>query len=311
VSGGPPGEQVPGPWVVPKDFKRAIVHPVYKGSSKPGAEPGSYRPVSILTELSKVLEVVVKEDLEAHLDNLGSLPNTQHRFCRGRSCTTALATAHARWMAAGREKKVVGILAFDLSAAFDTVAKDQLLPKLAKLGTAGNALRWFNSYMSGGRKVVVWNGVKSDPVGMVYGVRQGSILGPLLYNVHVADMPACLDVGKEYNTGYADNTKAWQVGDTLENVAASLQRVADRFAAYTKGNGPSLNAAKTQLMFNKKADGCSCRGRRIHQPGLQPRAAGGQVRPTPHHTALREGPGEGGEDESVSHLEAGAPPPPW
>jgi hypothetical protein len=68
VSGGPPGEQVPGPWVVPKDFKRAIVHPVYKGSSKPGAEPGSYRPVSILTELSKVLEVVVKEALEAHLD---------------------------------------------------------------------------------------------------------------------------------------------------------------------------------------------------------------------------------------------------
>jgi retron-type reverse transcriptase len=131
--------------VVPKDFKRAIVHPVYKGSSKPRAEPGSYRPVSILTALSKVLEVVVKEDLEAHLDNLGALPNTQHGFRQGRSCTTALATAHARWTAAGREKKVVGILAFDLTAAFDSLAKDQLLPKLAKLGVAGNALRWFNS----------------------------------------------------------------------------------------------------------------------------------------------------------------------
>jgi hypothetical protein len=119
-------------------------------------------------------------------------------------CTTALATAHARWTAAGTEKKVVGILAFDLTAAFDTVAKDQLLPKLAELGIAGNALRWFNSYncyMSGGRQVFVWNGVESNSVGMVYGVRQGSILGPLLYNVHVADMPTCLDVGEEYNTG--------------------------------------------------------------------------------------------------------------
>jgi hypothetical protein len=66
--------------VAPKDFKRAIVHPVYKWSSKPRAEPGSYRPVSVLTALSKVLEVVVKEDLEAHLDNLGALPNTQHGF---------------------------------------------------------------------------------------------------------------------------------------------------------------------------------------------------------------------------------------
>jgi hypothetical protein len=85
--------------------------------------------------------VVVKEDLEAHLDNLGALPNTQHEFRQGCSCTTALATVHARWMAAGREKKVVGILAFDLTAAFDTVAKDQLLPKLAKLSIAGTALR--------------------------------------------------------------------------------------------------------------------------------------------------------------------------
>jgi hypothetical protein len=111
--------------------------------------------------------------------------------------------------------------------------------------------------MSRGRQVVVWNGVESNSVGMVYGVRQGSILGPLLYNVHVADMPACLDVGEEYNTGYANNTGAWQVGYTLEDVAASLQRIADRFSAYTKGNGLSLNAAKTQLMFNKKADGCT------------------------------------------------------
>jgi hypothetical protein len=110
--------------------------------------------------------------------------------------------------------------------------------------------------MSGGRQVVVWNGVQSNSVNMVYGVRQGSILGPLLYNVHIADMPACLDVGEEYNTGYANNTGAWQVGYTLEDVAASLQRIADRFSAYTKGNGLSLNAAKTQLMFNKKADGC-------------------------------------------------------
>jgi hypothetical protein len=56
---------------VPKDFKMAIVHPVHKGNPKPRSEPGSYRPVSILTALSKVLEAIVKEDLELHLDNVG------------------------------------------------------------------------------------------------------------------------------------------------------------------------------------------------------------------------------------------------
>jgi hypothetical protein len=66
---------------VPKDFKMAIVHPVHKGNPKPRSEPGSYRPVSILTALSKGLEAIVKEDLELHLDNVGALPNTQHGIC--------------------------------------------------------------------------------------------------------------------------------------------------------------------------------------------------------------------------------------
>jgi hypothetical protein len=206
--------------------------------------------MSILTALSKVLEAIVKEDLELHLNNVGALPNTQHGFRQGRSCMTALAAAHACWMAGGN--KIVGILAFDLTAAFDTVAKAQLIPKLARLGISGRALKWFESYMSGGRQAVVWNGVKSTFVDIVYGVRQGSILGPILYNIHVTDMPLCLAVGEECNTGYADDTGAWQVGDSLEYVRSSLQKVAYRFAAYTKGNGLSLNAAKTQLLYNKR-----------------------------------------------------------
>jgi hypothetical protein len=238
---------------VPKDFKRALVHPVHKGNSKQRSEPGSYRPLSILTALSKVLEAVVKEDLEGHLDSLGALPNTQHGFWQGPSCTTALAAAHTRWSDAG--KKVIGILAFDLLAAFVTIAEEQLVPKLAKLCITGNALRCFESFMSGGRQAVMRNGVSSTFINIVYGVRQGSILGSLLFNIHGSDMPACLVVGEDYNTGYADDTGAWQVGDNLEAVRYSLQKVADLFAEYTKGNDLSLNAAKTQLMYNsKKAD---------------------------------------------------------
>jgi hypothetical protein len=64
------------------------------------------------------------------------LPNTQHGFCRGRSCTTALAAAHARWSEAQRSKDV-GVLAFDLTAAIDTIDKEQLLPKMRKVGITG------------------------------------------------------------------------------------------------------------------------------------------------------------------------------
>jgi hypothetical protein len=60
-------------------------------------------------------------------------------------------------------------------------------------------------------------------------------------------------VGKDSNSGYADDTGACQSGDTLEEVEAALQVLADQFTAYTKGNGLALNASKTQLMVNKKA----------------------------------------------------------
>jgi hypothetical protein len=132
--------------------------------------------VSILTALSKVLETVVKEDLEAHLQRTDALPNTQYGFWKGRSCTTALAAANARWVAG--KSKVVEVLAFDLSAAFDTVAKDQLVPKMMKVGITGTPLKWFSSYMTGGLQSVDWNGSRSELVEVLYGVRQGSILGP-------------------------------------------------------------------------------------------------------------------------------------
>jgi hypothetical protein len=82
----------------------------------------SYRPVSILPAMSKILETSVKADLEVHLARVNSLPGAQYGFRLKRSCTTALAHAHAGWLTGAERGQVVGIMAFDLSAAFDTVA---------------------------------------------------------------------------------------------------------------------------------------------------------------------------------------------
>ncbi|QQP39010.1 Rna-directed dna polymerase from mobile element jockey-like protein, partial [Caligus rogercresseyi] len=157
-------------------------------------------PVCILPALSKILETVVKTDFEIHLAKTEALPNTQFGFRRGRSTTTALATAHAKWLKAEQRGRVVGVLGFDLSAAFDTVDQLQLLPKLKKLGIEGMQLEWFKSYLSGGSQRVVWNGAESDFLNVKYGVRQGSILGPILYLVLVADVTSCVGIGDEENS---------------------------------------------------------------------------------------------------------------
>jgi hypothetical protein len=233
---------------VPDGFKSACVIPIHKGKGKNTADPASYRPVSILPALSKVLEAVVKADLESHLTRVGALPNSQFGFRPGRSCTAALATAQAKWIQGSQEGNVVGILAFDLTAAFDTVDKAQLLPKLAALGITGSALAWFTSYLSGGKQCVDWNGTRSGLNEVKFGVRQGSILGPILYLVLVADMPDCLGIGEEDNSGYADDTAIWAVGRDLASVRDLLEARADAFARFASGNGLVLNAAKTQLM---------------------------------------------------------------
>ncbi len=105
--------------VVPTAFKLATVSPIYKGKKKDPNDPGSYRPVSILTALSKVMEKAAHACLAPYLGNL--LPGSQFGFRAKRSTSTAIATAHGHWTAARAAGKVVGVAAYDLSSAFDTL----------------------------------------------------------------------------------------------------------------------------------------------------------------------------------------------
>jgi hypothetical protein len=125
--------------IVPEGFKTALIHPVYKGGEKSRKEPALYRPVAILCAMLKVLKTVAKEDLEAFMKANIILPTSQHGFRKGRSCTTALATTDAAWVSANK-LKVVAVIGFDLSTAFDTIGREDLLPKISAIGIGGQGL---------------------------------------------------------------------------------------------------------------------------------------------------------------------------
>jgi hypothetical protein len=169
------------------------------------------------------------------------------------SCTSALAHAHARWLTGAERGQIVGIMDIDLSSAFDTVAAEQLLPKLQLLGVSGRALAWFKSYLTGGSQQVSWDGTLSDLIAVRYGVRQGSILGPVLFLVLISDMASALGIGDDENVVYADDTTVWQVGKTVAEVIDRLTKKAARFAEWSRGSGLTMNAGKTQLLLTSNA----------------------------------------------------------
>ena len=240
--------------VFPDLFKQALVHPVHKGGGKDPREPGSYRPISILPALSKVLEIVVRDPLLDWLEQKGVLPESQFGFRPNRSVAMALACAQADWVAEKSKGNCVGVMAFDLSAAFDTISAAPLIEKLKDAGVKGTPLEWLTSYMTGRSQSVIWNGVKSTSLPLTHGVAQGSILGPLLFLVMVADLPDYVTKGCDNAKMccYADDSTLSVCAKTKESLKAELERLSKRMIEYCNKTGLIMNSGKTQLLISSK-----------------------------------------------------------
>jgi hypothetical protein len=145
---------------------------------------------------------------------------------------------------------VVAVIGFDLSAAFDTVGREDLLPKMLAMGIGGKALKWFRCYHTNAKQRVVWDRQVSDIVDVEYGVRQGSLLGPVLYLLHVFDLPLALEIREsDGDSAYADDTAVWVIAEDIKEAQRELQRLANAMAKFTQDNGLALNGAKTQVMI--------------------------------------------------------------
>ena len=240
---------------VPKLFKNALIHPVYKGGGKDPRSPGSYRPIAILPALSKILETVVRDSLLDWLELHKILPESQWGFRPGRSVAMALACSQADWIAAKNRGEAVAIIAYDLSAAFDTIAIGPLTQKLKNAGVVGTPLKWMESYMTGRSQSVIWNNSNSVPLELTHGVPQGSILGPLLFLVMVADLPRYVTHGISSDvtakmTCYADDSTLYVSSKNTASLLLELERMSARMLAYCKETCLVINSDKTQLLVS-------------------------------------------------------------
>ena len=163
---------------LPEDWLTANTTPVYKKGC--GSIPSNYRPISLTSVCSKVMEHIVFHSIMQHVQHDGTLSEFQHGFRSGYSCQTQLIHFIKHIQHAMDQQKPVDLILLDFSKAFDTVPHQRLLTKLAHYGIQGDAHRWIRSWLTLCTQYVVVDGEASDFVRVTSGVPQGTVLGPLM-----------------------------------------------------------------------------------------------------------------------------------
>lgn len=169
---------------VPTAWKCSSVVPIPKGIEDLSS-PKNYRPISLLSIISKILERLIHSKVLKHLQDSNILSNSQWGFSAGKSTVGALLAATNDWLDILERGMDIGAVFFDITKAFDSVPHRLLIKKLHDSGLNEYLLKWIVSYLTDRKQSVVLDGVSSDSTHALSGVPQGSVLGPLLFLVYI------------------------------------------------------------------------------------------------------------------------------
>ena len=230
--------------VFPKELKLANVLPLYKTD-----DPflfNNYRPVSVLSILSKVFERIMYSRMLEYLETYKILINNQFGFRKYHSLYMALMVLMNELITSLENgESVIGVF-LDFSKAFDTVDHRILLNKLEHYGIRGNALSWFQSYLTERKQYVTYNGATSTTRSIKCGVPQGSILGPLCFLIYINDLFLVCDNCTPIL--FADDTNLFIRGDDFNHVQELLNVELSNISQWLITNKLSLNVKKTHYM---------------------------------------------------------------
>ena len=240
--------------IFPDSLKMSEVSPLFKAKDKVLKE--NYRPISKLPSLSKVYERLIYSQIIGFMEN--KLSSRLSGFRKGYSSQHALLSVISTIRSSLDKKENVAALLLDLSKAFDCINHRLLIAKLHAYGFSKNALSFVWSYLSDRCQRVGIDGSFSLWQDILDGVPQGSILGPLLFNIYINDFlfeqehwPNCPNVNL---CNYADDNTFIASGESIEIVTAKLENAFSLATAWFRDNGLQLNADKCKFIVFGKPD---------------------------------------------------------
>jgi len=234
-------------------MKHAVVIPIIKKGSQDSTQLKSYRPVSNLPLLAKLLKKVVQGQLQCYLTENNAMPQHPSAYRQYHSTKTALIKITNDLLQAADHGLVSPLCMVDLTAAFDTIDHSLLLSRLqGRFGVEGICLAWFVSSLSERTYCVVVDGLSSRIIHIICSVPQGSVLGPLLFILYMAELA---DIAAQYEITlhtFADDDQLYVHCEPQQVLASAykVEQCVEALAQWMAANRIKLNAAKTELMWS-------------------------------------------------------------
>ena len=228
----------------PDLLKIGRVVPVFKAGET--TRVSNYRPITILTTINKIFEILTYKRMESFLERHKILSDLQYGFMKGKSTTQAIFKVVNDIHSVFHDKTCAIALFLDLTKAFDTVNKDVLMHKLGIYGFRGICNTFLSSYMTNRQQYVYLSGQKSEVKPISTGVPQGSVLGPLLFNLFVNDI---VNISNAEKVLFADDAVFYVTASTLPLCVERVRMLIEKLSEWLENNKLIPNTSKTKLMM--------------------------------------------------------------
>lgn len=249
--------------VIPQELKHGRISPIFKGGCH--SDPSNYRPVALTSHVVKVFERVVNKTLMRYLEDTQKMNPNQHGFRKGRSCLSQLVQHHYHIVSLLEANCDVDVIYLDFAKAFDKVDHALLLEKLRRIGICGKVHRWLETFLTNRTQTVRVTGSESEVEKVISGVPQGTVLGPVLFLIHVSDIDQ--EVKHSRVASFADDTRVLRKVRGPEDVTL-LQDDLNSIYDWAARNNMAFNSTKFELIRYKATQDEMERGGYVSPDGV-------------------------------------------